>query len=137
MDREIARRLRWARMLQETGNAGLVCLRCGISRPTLRKWARPRLSVLDEGHGITRVWARKGHDHGAALAQELGYAPVYLHYNTGLHGSTNGHEFGDLNSSGIRVRGDGLVQRCRRVTPRYRRRFGTHMVLVHDVLTRR
>jgi len=40
MDREIARRLRWVRMLQETGNAGLVCLRCGISRPTLRKWAR-------------------------------------------------------------------------------------------------
>ena len=41
-------------------------------------------------------WARKGHDHGAALANELGYAPLYLHYNTGLHVSTNGREFGDL-----------------------------------------
>src|SRR5437667_12597383 len=46
MDREITRRLRWVRMLQETGNAGLVCLRCGVSRPTLRKWARRY-----EGHG--------------------------------------------------------------------------------------
>jgi pimeloyl-ACP methyl ester carboxylesterase len=41
-------------------------------------------------------WTRNGHDHGAALAHDLGYTPVYLHYNTGLHISTNGHEFGDL-----------------------------------------
>ena len=41
-------------------------------------------------------WVRKGHDHGAALAHELGCAPVYLHYNTGLHVSTNGRQFGDL-----------------------------------------
>ena len=41
-------------------------------------------------------WTRKGHDHGAALAHELGYTPVYLHYNTGLHVSTNGRQFGDL-----------------------------------------
>lgn len=38
MDREIAVRLRWMRMYHETGNAGRVCARCGISRPTLRKW---------------------------------------------------------------------------------------------------
>ena len=35
-------------------------------------------------------WAREGHDHGAALARDLGYTPVYLHYNSGLHVSTNG-----------------------------------------------
>jgi hypothetical protein len=29
-------------------------------------------------------------DHGAALAAALGYTPVYLHYNSGLHVSTNG-----------------------------------------------
>ena len=40
MDREIARRLRWICMLQEKGNAGLVCRRCSVSRPTLRKWAK-------------------------------------------------------------------------------------------------
>jgi transposase-like protein len=27
-------------MYQETGDAGLTCRRCGISRPTLRKWWR-------------------------------------------------------------------------------------------------
>ncbi|HYH78206.1 MAG TPA: hypothetical protein VEX86_00365 [Longimicrobium sp.] len=31
-------------------------------------------------------------DHGAALARDLGYTPVYLHYNTGLHISRNGRE---------------------------------------------
>jgi pimeloyl-ACP methyl ester carboxylesterase len=35
-------------------------------------------------------WKRSGHDHGAALARDLGYTPVYLHYNSGLHISTNG-----------------------------------------------
>lgn len=32
------------------------------------------------------------HDHGQKLAQSLGYTPVYLHYNTGLHTSTNGQQ---------------------------------------------
>ena len=31
-------------------------------------------------------------DHGATLAATLGYTPVYLRYNTGLHTSQNGHE---------------------------------------------
>ena len=31
-------------------------------------------------------------DHGTALAQALGYTPVYLRYNTGLHTSQNGRE---------------------------------------------
>src|SRR6185295_16616323 len=34
-------------------------------------------------------WNRRGHDHGAALARDLGWTPVYLNYNTGLHISTN------------------------------------------------
>ena len=33
-------RLGWIRLYGEVGNAGLVCRRCGISRPTLRKWWR-------------------------------------------------------------------------------------------------
>ena len=34
-------RLGWARLYEETSNAGVVCRRCGISRPTLRKcWRR-------------------------------------------------------------------------------------------------
>jgi pimeloyl-ACP methyl ester carboxylesterase len=31
-------------------------------------------------------------DQGAALALQLGYTPLYLHYDTGLHISQNGHE---------------------------------------------
>lgn len=38
MDHEVRRRLIWVTLYQETNDAGLVCRRCGISRPTLRKW---------------------------------------------------------------------------------------------------
>lgn len=31
-------------------------------------------------------------DHGATLADSLGYTPIYVRYNTGLHTSQNGHE---------------------------------------------
>ncbi len=30
----------WVEVYRQTGNAGLTCRRCGISRPTLRKWTR-------------------------------------------------------------------------------------------------
>lgn len=40
MDKETKKRLGWVELYLETGNAGLVCRRCGISRPTLRKWVR-------------------------------------------------------------------------------------------------
>ena len=52
-----------------------------------------RLVVLM--HGLCRsdlCWLREGHDHGALLGRDLGYTPVYLHYNTGRHVSTNGRE---------------------------------------------
>ncbi len=35
----------------------------------------------------------KAHDHGAALHRDLGFTPVYLRYNSGLHISSNGREF--------------------------------------------
>jgi hypothetical protein len=41
-------------------------------------------------------WARNGHDHAEALARDLGYTPVYLHYNSGRHISTNGRELAGL-----------------------------------------
>ncbi len=40
MDTEIRRRLKWVQMYAECHNAGLVCRRCGVSRPTLRKWVK-------------------------------------------------------------------------------------------------
>jgi len=40
MESEIRARLRWVTLYEEIGGAGVVCRRCGISRPTLRKWLR-------------------------------------------------------------------------------------------------
>jgi len=63
--------------------------------------AIPRLTgkLLVLAHGLCMndlQMTRKGHDHGAALARDLGYTPVYLHYNSGLHISTNGRAFATL-----------------------------------------
>ncbi len=59
--------------------------------------ARNRLAVMVHGLCLNdRQWSRDGHNHGAALARDLGYAVVYLHYNTGLHISINGRAFADL-----------------------------------------
>ena len=71
-----------------------------LERRTLAR-AMPRLSeklvVLAHGLCLSDLqWTRKGHNHGAELARDLGYTPVYLHYNSGLHISTNGHGFADL-----------------------------------------
>ena len=33
-------RLGWVQLYEQRGHAGVVCRRCGISRPTLRKWWR-------------------------------------------------------------------------------------------------
>ncbi len=38
MKANVKARLLWVKLYEQTGNAGLVCRRCGISRPTLRKW---------------------------------------------------------------------------------------------------
>ncbi|MFN9728600.1 esterase/lipase family protein [Acidovorax sp.] len=49
-------------------------------------------------HGLCMndlYWNQGGHDHGAFLSRELGYTPVYLRYNTGLHISVNGAALSD------------------------------------------
>jgi transposase-like protein len=38
MDKHVKTRLKWIELYLETRDAGHVCRRCGISRPTLRKW---------------------------------------------------------------------------------------------------
>jgi transposase InsO family protein len=37
---QVRARLGWVKLYEQTGDAGLTCRRCGISRPTLRKWWR-------------------------------------------------------------------------------------------------
>jgi pimeloyl-ACP methyl ester carboxylesterase len=40
-------------------------------------------------------WLRDGHDHGALLAEQRGYEPIYLHYNTGRKIAENGADFAE------------------------------------------
>jgi pimeloyl-ACP methyl ester carboxylesterase len=59
----------------------------------------PKSKLLVLVHGLCmndRQWNRDGHDHGAALADELGYMPLYLRYNSGLHIASNGRAFAEL-----------------------------------------
>ena len=81
-----------------------MCLRRGgIALPAERAslaaaipQAGGRVVVLLHGLCMNDLqWKRKGHDHGAALARDLAYTPVYLHYNSGLHISTNGQAFAE------------------------------------------
>jgi pimeloyl-ACP methyl ester carboxylesterase len=54
--------------------------------------ASSKIVVLLHGSCMTDAqFTRAGHDHGAALARDLGYTPIYVLYNSGLHISTNGH----------------------------------------------
>jgi hypothetical protein len=59
----------------------------------------PGRKLLVLVHGLCmsdRQWTRKGHNHGTALARQLGYTAVHLHYNSGLHISANGRAFANL-----------------------------------------
>ena len=62
------------------------------------RW-RPGGKVLILVHGLCMndlQWARRGRDRAAALAEDLGWTPLHLHYNSGLHISTNGRGFAEL-----------------------------------------
>ena len=55
------------------------------------------IAIMIHGSSMSDVgWRRRGHDHGAALADELGFTPVYAHYNSGRHVSINGAELAGL-----------------------------------------
>jgi hypothetical protein len=52
-------------------------------------------ALLLQVHGLCMhdgQWLRKGHDHGAVLAQALGFTPVTLRYNSGRAIADNGHD---------------------------------------------
>lgn len=83
------------RMQLRLGGSALVLTRKALAARLPRAGGK----VLVQVHGLCMndlQWNHAGHDHGAALARDLGYTPVHLHYNTGLHVSTNGREFADL-----------------------------------------
>ena len=59
--------------------------------------ATGKLLVLVHGSSMNDLqWTRRGHDHGAALARDLGYTPLHLQYNSGEHVSTNGRRLDAL-----------------------------------------
>lgn len=74
--------------LERTGNP--LAIRMSL-RPRPADAAKgPRVLLLVHGLCMTdHQWTRDGHDHGQALAS-LGYCPVYVRYNSGLHISANG-----------------------------------------------
>jgi pimeloyl-ACP methyl ester carboxylesterase len=56
-----------------------------------------KLIVMVHGSCMNDLeWNRRGHDHGAALARDLGHAVLYVHYNSGLHISNNGQKLAEL-----------------------------------------
>jgi hypothetical protein len=56
-----------------------------------------RILILVHGSCMNDLrWSRRGHEHGTALARDLGFTPLHLHYNSGLHVSTSGHELAAL-----------------------------------------
>lgn len=93
--------------LAETGNPLAIEMRfcrdgrsLDLDAESLRS-ALPDLGgkILVLVHGLCsndHFWLRNDHDYGRSLALDLGYTPVYLHYNTGLHIAANGREFSDL-----------------------------------------
>jgi len=59
--------------------------------------ATGRLVLLVHGLCMNDLqWQREGHDHGAMLARELGFTPVYLRYNSGRAVHRNGAELAGL-----------------------------------------
>lgn len=56
-----------------------------------------KLLILAHGLCMNDLqWLRDGHDHGAMLAEQRGYEPIYLHYNTGRKIAENGADFAEL-----------------------------------------
>jgi pimeloyl-ACP methyl ester carboxylesterase len=65
-------------------------LRDALGHPTGRLLVLVHGSSMNDG-----AWARGAH-HVASIARDLGYTPVCLRYNSGLHISTNGRAFARL-----------------------------------------
>ena len=48
MDSDVRKRLRWVQLFEELKNCTQVCLKCGISRPTLDKKIEDYQLVVDK-----------------------------------------------------------------------------------------
>jgi pimeloyl-ACP methyl ester carboxylesterase len=79
-------------MTLRTGGASI-----SFSKDALAKtFPAPASKLIVLVHGLCMndlQWMRNGHDHGASLAKDCGFTPLYLHYNTGRHICENGRDF--------------------------------------------
>lgn len=62
-------RKKWIEYYERTGDAGLTCQRCGISRPTLRKWWKRYLEKREEG--LIEQSRRPHHSPGRKINEDL------------------------------------------------------------------
>jgi pimeloyl-ACP methyl ester carboxylesterase len=84
--------------LRSTGNALAIPMQFRVHgkpfAPATLPDAGPKLLVMVHGLCMNDLqWRHDGHNHGTALAHDLGFTPVFLHYNTGQHISDNGRQF--------------------------------------------
>ena len=93
--------------LVASGNPLAISMRvraAGIPLPLQRRtlteaFPQPGRKLVVLLHGLCMndlQWNRDGHDHGAALARDLGHTPLYLHYNSGLAIGDNGRQLAHL-----------------------------------------
>lgn len=69
MKMEARGREKWIKIYEQTGHAGLTCLRCGISHPTLRKWWKRYLEKGEEG--LTEQTRRPHHSPKRKINEKL------------------------------------------------------------------
>lgn len=62
-------REKWIEIYGQMGHAGLTCLRCGISRPTLRTWSKRYLEKGEEG--LTEQTRRPHHSPTRKISEQL------------------------------------------------------------------
>ncbi|MGC4116827.1 MAG: alpha/beta fold hydrolase [Myxococcales bacterium] len=93
--------------LEATGNPLAIPMRLRVDGQPLELAGKALRRALPDASGKVLVfvhgsstndlhWARRAQGRRAALARELGCTAIDLHYNTGLHISTNGRGFAEL-----------------------------------------
>ena len=68
MEREKNQRLKWVKMYEACGNAGFTCLRCGICRPTHKKWVN---RYKESGEDGLRSQSRRPHNSPRAKVGQV------------------------------------------------------------------
>lgn len=107
--------------LEETKNPLAIPMHLRIDRKSIINFNEPlfqelirrfqgKIVLLIHGSCMNDLqWGRNGHDHGKAIEQDLGYLPLYLHYNSGRHISQNGKDFAKLMEALNSQMGDKLT----------------------------